>query len=76
MSLKEFLASEAEKLRSEQANALSERREWIAAVERLLARIKDWLAQADTQQILMIEEPPLRLSQQVSRGSGLMRFPA
>jgi hypothetical protein len=72
-SLKEFLASEAEKLRSEQTEALTQRREWIAAVDRLLARIKDWLADADTQQVLMIEEAPLRLSEQ---GLGTYEIPS
>jgi hypothetical protein len=63
-SLKEFLESEADKLRSEQAAALTKREEWIASVTRLLAQIKDWLAQADTKRILMLDEAPLRLSEQ------------
>jgi hypothetical protein len=73
VSLKEFLASEAEKLRSEQAEALTKRQEWIASVDRLIARIKDWLAQADTKRILMIEEAPLRLSEQ---GLGTYEIPS
>jgi hypothetical protein len=64
VSLKEFLASEAEKLRSEQAEALTKRQEWVASVDRLLDRIKEWLAEADPRRILMIEEAPLRLSEQ------------
>ena len=71
-SLKEFLESEAEKLRSEQAEALTKREEWIAAVGRLVAQIKDWLGQADTKRILMIEEAPLRLSEQ---GLGTYEIP-
>jgi hypothetical protein len=72
-SLKEFLESEADKLRSEQAAALTERQEWIAAVERLLAQIKEWLGEADTKEILRIEEAPLRLSEQ---GLGTYEIPA
>jgi hypothetical protein len=72
VSLKEFLASEAEKLRSEQTEALTKRQEWIASVGRLLDRIKDWLAEADPRGILMIEEAPLRLSQQ---GVGTYEIP-
>jgi hypothetical protein len=72
-SLKEFLASEAEKLRSEQSEALTKRAEWIAVVDRLLAQIKDWLGQADTQRILMIDEAPLRLSEQ---GLGTYEIPS
>ncbi len=55
-SLKEFLASEAEKLRDEQSAAMKKRDEWIASVERLLAQIKEWLHEADTRQILTFEE--------------------
>jgi len=72
-SLKEFLESEAEKLRSEQAAALTERQEWIAAVERLFAQIKEWLAQADTKRILMIDESPIRIAE---RGLGTYEIPA
>jgi hypothetical protein len=72
-SLKEFLASEAEKLRSEQSEGLTKREEWIAAVDRLLGQIKDWLGQADTKQILMIDESPLRLREQ---GIGTFEMPS
>jgi hypothetical protein len=72
-SLKEFLEAEAEKLRTEQAEALSKRQEWIATVSRLLSQIKVWLDQADTQRILMIEEAPLRLSEQ---GLGTYEIPS
>jgi hypothetical protein len=71
-SLKEFLASEAEKLRSEQAEALTKRAEWIAAVERLLGQIKDWLGQADPERILRIDEAPLRIGEQ---GLGTYEIP-
>jgi hypothetical protein len=72
-TLKEFLESEAEKLRSEQSEALSKREEWIAAVDRLLAQVKDWLAQADTQGILRIEKVLMRLAEQ---GLGTYEIPA
>lgn len=63
-TLKEFLASEAEKLRGEQADAMTRRDEWIASVGRLLARIQDWLAQADSDRILSIDNAPVRVSEQ------------
>src|SRR5262249_14670420 len=47
--------------------------EWIASVERLLAQIKEWLGQVDTQRILMIEEAPIRIAEQ---GLGTYEIPA
>ncbi len=73
VSLKEFLASEAEKLRGEQAEALTKRQEWVASVDRLLARIKEWLAEADARRILMIDESPIRIGE---RGLGTYEIPA
>jgi hypothetical protein len=64
-SLKEFLAGEAEKLRSEQGEAMTERQEWIAAVDRLLAQIKDWLQEADPEQILLIQETTHKLRERM-----------
>ncbi len=55
-SLKEFLESEAEKLRGEQSDAIKRREEWVAAVDRLIAQIKEWLREADPGRILTIEE--------------------
>ncbi len=72
-SLREFLATEAEKLRGEQVDALSRRAEWVASVERLLAQMKDWLAQADDERVLMIDESPIRISEQ---GLGTYEVPA
>jgi hypothetical protein len=72
-SLKEFLASEAEKLRGEQSEAMRKREEWIASVERLLAQMKEWLGQADAKRILMIDESPIRVSE---RGLGTYEIPA
>ena len=74
MSLKEYLASEAEKLRSEQSDAMKKREEWVASVGRLLAQIKEWLREADSRRILTIEEAPLRLREQ--RASGATMIPA
>jgi len=64
-SLKEFLAGEADKLRNEQSDAMTKRREWIAAVDRLLAQIKDWLQEADPEQILMIQETSHQLRERM-----------
>ncbi len=72
-TLKEFLAAEAEKLRGEQGEALNKRAEWIASIERLLAQIKDWLEQADAERILVIDESPIRISEQ---GLGTYEIPA
>jgi hypothetical protein len=55
-SLREFLASEAEKLQGERSKAMKKRDEWIASVERLLAQIKEWLEDADTRKILTLTE--------------------
>lgn len=63
-TLREFLASEAEKLRGEQANAMARRDEWIASVGRLLAQIQSWLAQADSDHVLSIDDTPVRVSEQ------------
>lgn len=52
MSLKEYLASEAEKLQSEQSDAMKKRDEWVASVGRLLAQIRKWLGEADSRGIL------------------------
>jgi hypothetical protein len=64
-SLKEFLAGEAEKLANEQSKAITKRDEWIAAVDRLLAQIKDWLQQADEGRILMIQETSHQIRERV-----------
>lgn len=46
-TLREFLASEAEKLRGEQAEMIVRRDEWLASVGRLFAKIQEWLRDAD-----------------------------
>jgi hypothetical protein len=55
-SLREFLASEAEKLRGERSEATRKREEWTSSVQRLLDRIKDWLVEADTEKVLTLNE--------------------
>ena len=52
VSLKEFLASEAEKLQSERSEAMKKRDEWVESVGRLLAQIEDWLGEADSGRVL------------------------
>jgi hypothetical protein len=52
VSLKEFLASEAEKLASERSVAMKKRDEWIESVGRLLHQIEVWLGEADSGRIL------------------------
>jgi hypothetical protein len=42
-TLKEFLATEANKLQTEQLDAIKRRDEWVGVADRLLAQIKDWL---------------------------------
>jgi hypothetical protein len=72
-SLKEFLAGEAEKLRTEQSEAMKTRDEWISSVDRLFAQIKDWLQQADEGRILMIQEASFPISEQ---GIGTYEIPS
>jgi hypothetical protein len=72
-SFSEFLASEADKLRAEQAEAMGKREEFVKSVQRLLGQIKEWLEQADVKRILMIDESPIRLSE---RGLGTYEVPA
>ena len=55
-TLKEFLAEEAEKLRGEQSDAVRKRDEWVASIDRLLSRIKEWLHDADTAQLVSFRE--------------------
>ncbi len=55
-TLREFLASEAEKLRGEQAEMIVRREEWLASVGRLLVHIQGWLRDADpTGDLLSVE---------------------
>jgi hypothetical protein len=55
-SLKEYLAEQADKIRDQEQEAARKRDEWVAAVDRLIAQMEDWLGQADQGQILQIQE--------------------
>ncbi len=61
MSLKEYLASEAEKLQSEQSDAMRKRDEWVESVGRLLAQIRNWLDEADSRRILIYKSGQMTL---------------
>jgi hypothetical protein len=61
VSLKEYLASEAEKLQSERSEAMKKRDEWIESVGRLLKQIEVWLAEADSGRVLTYQRGHLTL---------------
>jgi hypothetical protein len=61
VSLKEFLAAEAEKLQSERSKAMKKRDEWIESVGRLLNQIEEWLGEADSGRILTFQKGHLTL---------------
>lgn len=64
-SLKDFIAQQAEKLRTEGPRAVQKRDEWVAAVDRLIEQIKEWLAQADPDRnVLDVRERPFRLREE------------
>ena len=64
-SLKDFIASQAEKFRNEESQAADKRSEWVAAVDRLNQRIKDWLTYADPDHaILEVRETPCQLREE------------
>ena len=46
-SFKEFLRSQEDRLRAEQATQLQAKMRWIVAVRSLLVRIKDWIKESD-----------------------------
>jgi hypothetical protein len=52
-SLKDFIAEQAERLKTEGTRAARTRDEWIAAVDRLNQQIKGWLLQADPEHQLL-----------------------
>ena len=51
-----FLKEEAERIRAESPRREARIREWVDAVARLLAQIKEWLNEADPEHILRLEE--------------------
>jgi hypothetical protein len=52
-SLKDFIASHAEKLRNEESQAADKRSEWVAAVDRLNQQITAWLTSADPDHVIL-----------------------
>ncbi len=64
-SLKEFIASQAEKLRNEESQAADRCSEWVAAVDRLNHQIMAWLTDADPDRaILEVRETPYQLREE------------
>jgi hypothetical protein len=63
-SLQEFLDEQAERIRTENSKAALMRMEWVAAVDRLMDQIKDWIAQADPKRILTIEEQTITIREE------------
>ena len=64
-SLKDFIASHAEKLRNEESQAAHKRSEWVAAVGRLNQQIMAWLTSADPDHaILEVRETPYQLREE------------
>jgi hypothetical protein len=64
-SIKDFIASQAEKLRNDESQAAHKRNEWVAAVDRLNQQIKAWLSDADPDHaILDVRETPYQLREE------------
>jgi hypothetical protein len=64
-SLKNFIAEQAEKLRTEGSQATQKRDEWVAAVDRLNQQIREWLTQADPDhKVLEVRERPYQLREE------------
>jgi hypothetical protein len=64
-SLKEFIASQAQKLRDEESQAANKRDEWLAAVDRLIQKITTWLTYADPDHaVLEVHETPYQLREE------------
>jgi len=64
-SLKDFIAEQAEKLRTEEPQAVQKRDEWVAAVDRLDQQVREWLAQADPDhKVLGVRERPYQLREE------------
>jgi hypothetical protein len=64
-SLKDFIASRAQKLRNEEPRTVQKRDEWISAVDRLNQQIRSWLSQADPDhEVLEVRELPCQLREE------------
>src|SRR5947208_2762695 len=68
-TLTDFLKEQAEERHSQAAERLRRREEWVASVQRLLNQVKTWLRQADTVNLLELEE-----GQVVRREEGLETY--
>ena len=64
-SLKEFLAEQAEILKNEPSKATATRDEWVAAVGRLIAQVRDWIAEADPGHVLAIEDRTVAIREEM-----------
>jgi hypothetical protein len=53
-TLKEFLASQGERLRSQESDAAQRRDEWLASLKRLFSQIRTWIEEADTASVLTL----------------------
>ena len=54
-TLKEFLASQAERLRSQESDAAQRRDEWLASLNRLLSGLEPGSEEADTASVLTLK---------------------
>jgi hypothetical protein len=63
-SLKEFLKEQAENLRTQEPERAKKRDEWVAAVDRLCNRIKEWLDQADPEKVLTVQDRPYEIREE------------
>jgi hypothetical protein len=63
-TLAEFLKQQAEKERADNPQREKKRREWIRAVERLIQQIEEWLSQADTEKVLLIERTEIHRNEE------------
>ncbi len=55
-SLKQFLEEEADKLQTHLSEAARKRDEWVGSVNRLTARMKDWIGEADPGRVLVLRD--------------------
>ena len=64
-SLKDFIASQAQKLRNEESQAAHKRDEWVGAVDRLNQQIMVWLTYADPDHVVLeVRETPYHLREE------------
>lgn len=55
-TFQEFLKEQATYVRAEEAVREARKHEWVAAVRTLMAELKTWLMESDTERILRVEE--------------------